>query len=68
MGNPVWSLMPAEYGYFSAPHGSKNGEGARECLVRDQDLRIKLDLSRFRAAPSARLGHLPFERQGAFPA
>ena len=28
----------------------------------------KVDLSRFRAAPSARLGHFPFERDGAFPA
>ncbi|MEO0370821.1 MAG: hypothetical protein AAF231_05125 [Pseudomonadota bacterium] len=26
-----------------------------------------LDLSRFRAAPSARLGHFPFESDGAFP-
>ena len=27
----------------------------------------KLDLSRFRAAPGARLGHLPFEGDRAFP-
>ena len=27
----------------------------------------KLDLSRFRAAPSARLGHFPFECDRAFP-
>ena len=27
-----------------------------------------LDLSRFRAAPSARLSHFPFESDGAFPA
>ena len=27
-----------------------------------------LDLSRFRAAPSARLSHLSFESDGAFPA
>ena len=26
-----------------------------------------VDLSRFRAAPSARLGHLPFESDRAFP-
>ena len=28
----------------------------------------ELDLSRFRAAPSARLSHLSFESDGAFPA
>jgi hypothetical protein len=28
----------------------------------------RLDLSRFRAAPSARLSHLPFESDWAFPA
>ena len=28
---------------------------------------IELDLSRFRAAPSARLSHLPFESDGTFP-
>ena len=28
----------------------------------------ELDLSRFRAAPSARLGHFPFEGDRAFPA
>ena len=27
-----------------------------------------MDLSRFSAAPSARLGHFPFESDGAFPA
>ena len=27
-----------------------------------------LDLLRFRAAPSARLSHFPFESDGAFPA
>ncbi len=27
-----------------------------------------LDLSRFSATPSARLSHLPFESDGAFPA
>jgi hypothetical protein len=27
-----------------------------------------LDLSRFRAAPSSRLSHFPFESDGAFPA
>jgi len=29
---------------------------------------LKVDLSRFIAAPSARLGHFPFEGYGAFPA
>ena len=29
---------------------------------------LDLDLSRFRAAPSARLSHLPFESDRAFPA
>ena len=29
---------------------------------------VDLDLSRFRAAPSARLSHFPFESDGAFPA
>jgi hypothetical protein len=29
---------------------------------------ILLDLSRFYAAPSARLSHFPFECDGAFPA
>ena len=28
----------------------------------------KVDLSRFRAAPSSRLSHFPFESDGAFPA
>ena len=28
----------------------------------------RLDLSRFSAAPGARLGHFPFEGDGAFPA
>ena len=28
---------------------------------------MKVDLSRFRAAPSARLSHLPFESDGTFP-
>ena len=28
----------------------------------------KIDLSRFSAAPSARLGHFPFEGYGTFPA
>ena len=28
----------------------------------------RLDLSRFSAAPSARLSHFPFESDGAFPA
>ena len=27
-----------------------------------------VDLSRFRAAPSSRLSHFPFESDGAFPA
>ncbi|UWQ51741.1 site-specific integrase [Leisingera caerulea] len=31
-------------------------------------LRHYVDVSRFRAAPSARLGHFPFECDGAFPA
>jgi hypothetical protein len=31
-------------------------------------LSAKLDLSRFSAAPSARLSHLAFESDGAFPA
>ena len=31
-------------------------------------LPMLLDLSRFRAAPSARLSHLPFESDRAFPA
>jgi len=35
---------------------------------RRQFLRGGVDLSRFRAAPSARLGHFPFESDGAFPA
>ncbi len=30
--------------------------------------RPAFDLSRFSAAPSARLGRFPFERDGAFPA
>lgn len=30
--------------------------------------RSEVDLSRFCAAPSARLGHFPFESDGAFPA
>jgi len=34
---------------------------------RDQVLEGALDLSRICAAPSARLGHLPFERHGTFP-
>ena len=29
---------------------------------------LTMDLSRFRAAPSARLGHFPFEGDRAFPA
>ncbi|SPH22357.1 hypothetical protein ASD8599_03100 [Ascidiaceihabitans donghaensis] len=29
---------------------------------------VAVDLSRFSAAPSARLGHFPFESDGAFPA
>ncbi len=29
---------------------------------------VKVDLSHFGAAPSARLSHLPFEGDGAFPA
>ena len=29
---------------------------------------LNLDLSRFSAAPSARLSHFPFESDGAFPA
>ncbi len=32
-----------------------------------QDRRDDLDLSRFRAAPGARLGHLPLEGDRAFP-
>jgi len=37
--------------------------------VFEQNLKIYgLDLSRFRAAPSARLSHLPFESDRAFPA
>ena len=31
-------------------------------------LKPEMDLSRFRAAPSARLGHFPFEGDRAFPA
>ena len=31
-------------------------------------LRVRMDLWRFSAAPSARLSHLPFESDGAFPA
>ena len=34
------------------------------CEVKEEHL----DLSRFRAAPSARLSHLPFESDRAFPA
>ena len=37
----------------------------REILA---DAMEALDLSRFRAAPSARLSHFPFESDGAFPA
>ena len=34
----------------------------------DEDHQTGLGLSRFRAAPGARLGHFPFESDGAFPA
>ena len=39
------------------------------CACRTQGTTtLNLDLSRFRAAPSARLSHLPFESDRAFPA
>jgi len=40
----------------------------RVVTIRDRkDPRHKVDLSRFRAAPSARLGHFPFKIDWAFP-
>jgi hypothetical protein len=36
-------------------------------IVSQEDF-VRVDLSRFRAAPSARLSHFPFESDGAFPA
>ena len=41
---------------------------AEEYVVPEKDLWSCLDLSRFSAAPSARLSHLSFESDWAFPA
>ena len=40
-----------------------NLKSVRTCAT----LASGVDLSRFRAAPSARLSHFPFESDGAFP-
>ena len=44
-------------------------EPQQACLTAFQRVTrgVVLDLSRFRAAPGARLGHLAFESDGAFP-
>ena len=45
------------------------GCGLVSLLQADQNRYVApMDVSRFRAAPSARLGHFPFECDGAFPA
>ena len=41
---------------------------AQDLSVLAPGLAHHLDLSRFRAAPSARLSHFPFEGDGVFPA
>ena len=40
----------------------------RDAFFATQSGQDNADLSRFRAAPSARLSHFPFESDGAFPA
>jgi hypothetical protein len=54
--------MPAEH--IRVPQGMD----ACAPHIFTQDMQRELDLSRFRAAPSSRLSHFPFESDGAFPA
>jgi transposase-like protein len=67
----AYDLSPSEIeGWVDdAKRGMENALRANPLEIREQyEKRLKdLVLSRIRAAPSARLGHLAFECQGAFP-
>jgi len=70
----VWSFFQFSNGLFGLyPEGQvplscsrSNGSGADDEII--LAVLHLLDLSRFSAAPSARLSHLPFESDRAFPA
>ena len=72
-------LFSAAAGYWGEQEEAKANEFLRNWIemihdeIREKEETILeimsgLDLSRFRAAPSARLSHLSFESDGAFPA
>ena len=56
---------PGTYGYFTFGVSRKMARQMDYAFYRQ--LELDLDLSRFRAVPSARLSHLAFESDGAFP-
>ena len=75
-----YGLSPASFYKFKAKYGGMNvSDTHRLKSLEDENAKLKrlladtmldnvVDLSRFRAAPGARLSHLSFEGDRAFPA
>ena len=62
-----WERLVVECGWSQSDYEQALKQISEATLI-SRKSRYTLNLSRFSAAPSARLSHFPFESDGAFPA